>query len=494
MIEEAKGAEDTLLPFLPQLLSEYFRIMNEIGNDEVVAALQTIIDKFGDHIEPHSVALVTQLASTFENYVEIGDDDDDAAMAAAQCLECISTVLKGICERPDLFRHLEPHLIPLITRVLGSDGDFIEYLEYALDILTFLTYFPDTISSHLWECFPLVHDAFEHYAFDYLSLMVTPLDNFIAKDPVTFLCGRNAEGTSYIDLTFHMVAKTLGDDRSSEVECRKAMSLLMSVLLNCKGHVDSYLPLINDITLAKLGQQVKNENPLSRIMCFQVLGAALWYNSLLELQELEKRQVTHQVVLQWTTDSEKMEKWLPRKLSVLGLTSIMLLPTSSLPQSINSFLPQLITTVVQITENMKDDAERGGGHEEDDNPIEEEEEEEGEDDEPEDDGFPEDEDVTDGDHVAYVQALSKLNQGGNETSKLLFGEDWEHDEEDDSDEYSSPIDEIDELLFFSDTFKAAFQREPEFFQHLQDVLTSSTIESCQKLFLAADEQRAKRAK
>ena len=85
----------------------------------------------------------------------------------------------------------------------------------------------------------------------------------------------------------------------------------MSVLLNCKGHVDSYLPLINDISLAKLGQQVKNENPLSRIMCFQVLGAALWYNSLLELQELEKWQVTHQVFLQWTLDSEKMEKWLP---------------------------------------------------------------------------------------------------------------------------------------------------------------------------------------
>jgi hypothetical protein len=93
-----------------------------------------------------------------------------------------------------------------------------------------------------------------------------------------------------------------------------------------------------------------------------------------------------------------------------------------------------------------------------------------------------------------VQALSKLNQGGNETSKLLFGEDWEEDEDDDADEYTSPIDEIDELLFFSDTFKAAFQREPELFQHVQDVLSSTTLESCQKLFLAADEQRAKGSK
>eukprot|EP00558_Chaetoceros_sp_UNC1202_P011784 CAMPEP_0197253066 /NCGR_PEP_ID=MMETSP1429-20130617/63540_1 /TAXON_ID=49237 /ORGANISM="Chaetoceros sp., Strain UNC1202" /LENGTH=55 /DNA_ID=CAMNT_0042715613 /DNA_START=54 /DNA_END=217 /DNA_ORIENTATION=- len=55
--------------------------MNEIGNDEVIAALQAIIDKFGDHIEPHAVALVTQLTAAFTAYCDAGEDDDDAAMA-----------------------------------------------------------------------------------------------------------------------------------------------------------------------------------------------------------------------------------------------------------------------------------------------------------------------------------------------------------------------------------------------------------------------------
>ena len=459
LIEEATGAEETLLPVLPQLLTEYFRIMNEIGNDEVVAALQTIIDKFGDHIEPHSVALVTQLSNAFKNYVEVGDDDDDAAMAAAQCLECISTVLKGICERPDLYRHLEPNLVPLVMQVLGSDGEFIEYLEYALDILTFLTFFPDTISPQLWECFPLIYTAFDQYAFDYLNLMVIPVDNFIAKDPQYFLAAVNFDGAKYIDLVFSMVAKTLGEDRSSELECRKSLSLLMSVLLHCKGHIDAYLPLINDITLAKLGQQVKSENPLTRIVCFQVLGSALWYNPLLELQELEKRAVTQEVFSQWIQDSEKMEKWLPRKLSVLGLASVMLLPTSSLPHTISSSLPQLLAAAVQITERMREDAE---GHDEEgegeDCHIEEDVE---EDDECEDEGFGEDEDVTDDAHVAYVQALSKLNRGGNDISKFLVGEDWDQDDDDDDEDYTSPIDEVDQLLFLSDALKVAFQREPE---------------------------------
>ena len=46
--------------------------MTYIGNDEVVAALQVIIDHFGDNIEPHAVALVTHLSIAFQNYCGAG--------------------------------------------------------------------------------------------------------------------------------------------------------------------------------------------------------------------------------------------------------------------------------------------------------------------------------------------------------------------------------------------------------------------------------------
>ena len=61
--------------------------MTYIGNDEVVAALQVIIDQFGDHIEPHAVILVTQLSDAFQNYYREGEEKNDAAMAVAQCLD-----------------------------------------------------------------------------------------------------------------------------------------------------------------------------------------------------------------------------------------------------------------------------------------------------------------------------------------------------------------------------------------------------------------------
>jgi hypothetical protein len=402
---EVDGADVTLLPVLPQILNEYFRIMNEIGNDEVVAALQVIIDVFGEQITPHAVALVTQLSAAFKNYVDAGEDDDDAAMAAAQCLECINTVLKGTCEHPELYTNMEPCLVPLVLQILDHDGQYLEYMEFALDTLTFITYFPQRISEQLWESFPLLYKAFDGWAFDYLMLMTPPINNFISKDPQHFLNATAAfpEGNAkYIDMVFSIVSKTVNEDRSSESEQRKALSLYLSVLHNCVGQVDSYLPTINDVVLGKLGQQVNAETPATRHSIFQVLGSALYYNPQLELAELEKRGCTHQVLTQWIKDVGSMEKWLTKKMTVLGLLSILRLPASSLPQSVVSTIPDIISTAVSLTIKMKEELE-AGNKDDDDGAIEAE-----ADDDDDWGGYDEDEDVTNPDDEAYMTALNKV--------------------------------------------------------------------------------------
>lgn len=462
--------------------------MNEIGNDEVVAALQVIIDTFGEHIEPHAIALVTQLSTAFSNYVGAGEDDDDAAMAAAQCLECINTVLKGMCERPDMYRSMEPHLIPLVLQILGNDGEYLEYVEFALDTLTFLTYFPPQISPQLWEAFPLVYIAFDNWAFDYLMLMTPPLNNFIAKDANHFLTATAnvPEGPrKYIDLIFSIVSKTVQEDRSSESEARKALSLYMSVLHNCTGRVDEYLPTIIDVVLGKLGQQVNNEVPLTRLMIFQVLGSALYYNPQLTLAEFEKRTCTHQVFTQWMKDVDDMDKWLSKKMTVLGFSSVLRLPTSSLPQSVGSLIPQIITTVVNVTAKMKEEAEKGRKDDDDDNAIEE----DGDGGDDDWDGFDENEDVTNTADEAYMDALNKLSASG-DVAKFLMGDGWDDDLDEDDDDYYSPIDNVDELHFMKDVLSTAFQREPEAYQQVQAALPAETVACCQQLFAAADAQKS----
>lgn len=493
---EADGAEKTLLPVLPQMLNEYFRIMNEIGNDEVVSALQALLDKFGDHIEPHATALIEQLSKAFTQYCAAGEDedDDDAALAAAQCLECIATVLKGVCGNASILKALEPILVPLVLKILGNDGDFIEYLECALDILTFLTFFQEGISPELWQAFPLIYIAFDQWAYDYLNMMVPCLQSYIGKGPGIFLSGRAQlpEGSiPYVDLVVSMVAKTLTNDRASENECRHALSLFMCILHNCPGKVNSYMPFMNDIVLGKLGQQVNEESALTRISIYQVLGSALYYNPQLELIELEKRGVTQQVFSKWMLDAEHMDRLLPRKLTVLGLAAILALPTNQLPQSISSSLPPLIHTVVKMALALKEDAEKGetGANED----IEEEGN-KGDDLVDLDQGFGEDQDVTNEVDEAYRKALQGLTSTTWEDNmaKMFLG-DWEEDGEDVDEDYVSPIDQVEELIVLAETLQQAFQREPESYQQVQAALPPESVSNVQRLFSAAEALRAQAA-
>mmetsp|Transcript_6423 Transcript_6423/g.12103 ORF Transcript_6423/g.12103 Transcript_6423/m.12103 type:complete len:1045 (-) Transcript_6423:2118-5252(-) len=483
---DADVAHQTLIPVLPKVLEEYFRIMNEIGNDEVVTALQVIIDKFGDHIEPHATALVSQLTAAFKTYCDAGDDDDDAAMAAAQCLECISTVLKGICERPEIYKTLEPHLLPVTHQILSKDGDFIEYLENALDIITFLTYFPSDISNELWEIFPMIYLAFDQWAFDYLNLMVPPLENFISKAPQVFMSKTTImdnKTVSYADLIVSIVTKTLQEDRASPAEARKAVSLFMSLLLNCKGMLDNYLTMINDQIISKLAQQASEENPATRISLLVVIAAAFYYNPLLELAELEKRGVTQQVFAQWLSDAEKMDKWFPRKITVIALCSILQLPSMSLPQTVGNMIPQIVSTITSTTskiekdvdqeiEEDKFDADDTGDY---DDYVEGDEDFE---------GFDEDQDVHSTTDDAYIDALKNFS-GTDDVAKFLMGDAW-IDDDDDDDEFNTPLDDIETVVLYRDTLKAAFEREPTLYRQVQQALTKETLSVCQQLFAVAD--------
>ena len=47
----------------------------------------------------------------------MGSDDDDAAMAASQVIEAVSTVLQSTKSVPELFPAMEAHLLPMLVKV-----------------------------------------------------------------------------------------------------------------------------------------------------------------------------------------------------------------------------------------------------------------------------------------------------------------------------------------------------------------------------------------
>jgi hypothetical protein len=46
--------------------------------------------------------LAAKLSETFATYVKDADEDDDASMAAVQCMDAMNTVLQAIHDKPEL--------------------------------------------------------------------------------------------------------------------------------------------------------------------------------------------------------------------------------------------------------------------------------------------------------------------------------------------------------------------------------------------------------
>lgn len=48
--------------------------------------------------------------------------DDPGALAAVGCLRAISTILESVSRLPHLFPQIEPTLLPIMRRMLTTDG------------------------------------------------------------------------------------------------------------------------------------------------------------------------------------------------------------------------------------------------------------------------------------------------------------------------------------------------------------------------------------
>ena len=55
--------------------------------------------------------------------------DDSGALAAVGCLRAISTILESISSLPHLFMQIEPTLLPIMRRMLTSDGQGIKLFK-----------------------------------------------------------------------------------------------------------------------------------------------------------------------------------------------------------------------------------------------------------------------------------------------------------------------------------------------------------------------------
>ncbi|GAU17729.1 hypothetical protein TSUD_171170 [Trifolium subterraneum] len=334
-IEACKDLNE-IRPILPQLLDEFFKLMNEVENEDLVFTLETIVDKFGEEMAPYALGLCQNLAAAFwrcMNSAEADDEaDDPGALAAVGCLRAISTILESVSRLPHLFVQVEPTLLPIMQRMLTTDGQ--EVFEEVLEIVSYMTFFSPSISLEMWSLWPVMMEALADWAIDFFPNILVPLDNYISRGTAHFLTCKDPD---YQQSLWNMVSSIMADKDMEDNDIVPAPKLIEVVFQNCRGQVDHWVEPYLRITVERLNRTQKT---YLKCLFMQLIADALYYNAALTLSILQKLGVASEIFHLWFFLLSQVKKSGLRanfkrehekKVCCLGLISLLALPADQLP-------------------------------------------------------------------------------------------------------------------------------------------------------------------
>eukprot|EP01100_Stratorugosa_tubuloviscum_P015507 TRINITY_DN897_c0_g2_i1.p1 TRINITY_DN897_c0_g2~~TRINITY_DN897_c0_g2_i1.p1 ORF type:complete len:994 (-),score=396.95 TRINITY_DN897_c0_g2_i1:163-3144(-) len=440
---QLESGSKAIAPHITTLLDQYFKLMDLIDSDELVGALDTILSAFSDQIPPYAVIACEKLVCAFLKMHQ-EDDEDTNAIAALQCLRAIQTILDAVNKFPEIYINLETVLVPFLQKMINSDA--IEYFEDILRIITFLTFYSKSISPALWTLFPLLYNAFEEYATDLIGNILIPMDNYISRGKEQFL-----SAPQYMEMVFNMFKKLLEDENSSENDCIEACKLIEVALQNCRGCLDFWVPKIIALTANKL-KTALTRRLISLLLL--VIANCLLYNPILTIQSLESINETTNLFSTWFKNVfTHFKKVYDKKLVVLSLTTLFNLPLTSLPQVIKVNFKALFEALIKLILDIKIQREK--------------ESQEKEESESEEESF---EDLGDEEDVETQDLLKNEDLFPKGFDNL---EDFE-DEDEDEEEFISAIDEINEIVYFSQACQEFSQREAGAWQELSSIINEES--------------------
>ena len=460
-------SEGAVIAVLPHLLERLFNLIREVGADEIVSTLDTLIEHFGENMAPYALQVVSALVMSFNRLVEMdtgNDDDDDGGdnvIAAMSVLQALATMCEAVHNMGEtagaLFLQLQQPLLPLFRRCLG-DAEGEDYIDDMLEILSYISYHAKPVSPELWQLVPLMHSAFNDWGMEYINQMMGPIDNFITRSPELFL---GLENGKYVELVLGMCRLGLIGESHKDVDpndLHGCPQLLESMLQNCPGRLDAILKDIVALPLMRLEQQPDDPSSM-KVLLHNVISTALHYNCRLTLEVLEYRQATQSALGAWFEHLTTCDKLRVRdcKLALLATSAMLALPAAVAPPMISGNRLMLIKLSATLLQKQSKALEKRKEAESDDD-----DDDDGDDDDTElfggelgDDDEGEDDSTT---------AIARLLRSDKRFAGLKFGDDddddFDDDELSDDEDHESPIDTIDEVVCLTDATQAACAEDP----------------------------------
>jgi len=228
-------------------------------------------------------------------------------------------------------------------------------------MLSYFTFFEAPLSPRLWTLWPQLHSCLVEFAIDSWPALLVPLDNFISRDPATFLSGTNP---NYQESVFAMVSHSLAGPASfHEGDLLSAPRLLCVVLQNCRGLVDRWVEPYLTLVVHRFA---KTHRRALKDELMVVVANALYYDPALALGALQRIGAVEAVFREWFAmifarkgkgsagGKPQHFRLLSHKRAVaLGLVSLLAVPDEALPPQIAAGLPQVLAGVLKVLDDLK---------------------------------------------------------------------------------------------------------------------------------------------
>eukprot|EP00794_Sanderia_malayensis_P018281 gene18281-20104_t len=438
-------------PHVRNIVEKLLILLRETYTDELAGTISKMVENFGEDMASIAYELTSTLCKTFLDLVESEEDYDSKSVTAVGVLETICCIVGELDQQEEIMLKLEELVSQLIVTVL--ENEYMEFYEDTFSILNECT--AVQVSPRMWQLLLLVYEAFQRDTIDYFTEMMPCLHNYVTVDPAGFLGNQR-----HIEIMYEMAKKVLTVS-SGEDAGEQAAKLIEVILLQHGGHIDQWLPAFVMLALERLTREVKTSE--FRVLLLQVVIAALYTNAPLTLSVLEKTQfpsspepITGQFLSQWLKDTDCFLGLHDRKAYVLGMCSLVSVPSQSRPQAVNMIANQLLPSLLLVFKGLDStydeithaDEAGDGEEEEGGNELE------------------SDDDEYDEEGIQYTEMLQQKNNKS-------YGS-FMYNASDDLEIFTTPIDDnpyIDEYITFKSTLQALPVADPQFYQLLVSALT-----------------------
>lgn len=334
------------------LTLELVQIIRSTESEDVMEVLQKIVYLFPEELYAIAVDMTNHLAQTFHQLLQTNHSEEDEKISAAMAvLSTIDTVLTMMDEQKEVVAKLEPIVVSIITTIFEQSVS--ELYEEATTLLSTIT--ADSVSQDSWRVFQTLYIVFKRDGWDYFTDMMSPIHNYITVDPQTFVSSRNN-----IAAIFDMCQTIMNDPNGNEEIESYAAKLLEIVILQFRNQIDDCIPSFVELAITRLRREISTSE--LRTLLIQIVIAAFYSNYQLLFNIFEKlEQQSNQP--KWTLFDSFMKQWLKdikellglhdRKMSVIGLCTLMILPADKRPPIANQLANEIVPSILTLCDRLK---------------------------------------------------------------------------------------------------------------------------------------------